>query len=43
MPATLDTLRDTIDALIEDKIAPSDWGRHLRHSSSSLVNASTWV
>jgi RHH-type proline utilization regulon transcriptional repressor/proline dehydrogenase/delta 1-pyrroline-5-carboxylate dehydrogenase len=33
---------DTIDALIEDKIAPSDWGRHLGHSSSSLVNASTW-
>ena len=23
----------TIDALIEDKIAPSDWGRHLGHSS----------
>ncbi len=34
---------DTIDALIEDKIAPSDWGRHLGHSSSSLVNASTWA
>ena len=33
---------DTIDALIEDKIAPSDWGKHLGHSSSSLVNASTW-
>jgi RHH-type proline utilization regulon transcriptional repressor/proline dehydrogenase/delta 1-pyrroline-5-carboxylate dehydrogenase len=33
---------DTIDALIEDKIAPSDWGRHLGQSSSSLVNASTW-
>ncbi|WP_432817066.1 bifunctional proline dehydrogenase/L-glutamate gamma-semialdehyde dehydrogenase PutA [Sulfitobacter sp. JB4-11] len=33
---------DTIDALIEDKIAPSDWGRHLGHSTSSLVNASTW-
>ncbi len=33
---------DTIDALIEDKIAPSDWGIHLGHSSSSLVNASTW-
>ncbi|MCA8884540.1 MAG: proline dehydrogenase family protein, partial [Rhodobacteraceae bacterium] len=32
----------TIDALIEDKIAPSEWGRHLGHSSSSLVNASTW-
>ncbi len=32
----------TIDALIEDKIAPSDWGKHLGHSASSLVNASTW-
>ena len=34
---------DTIDALIEDKIAPSDWGKHLGHSSSVLVNASTWA
>jgi RHH-type proline utilization regulon transcriptional repressor/proline dehydrogenase/delta 1-pyrroline-5-carboxylate dehydrogenase len=34
---------DTIDALIEDKIAPSNWGRHLGQSSSSLVNASTWA
>ncbi|MEL7280985.1 MAG: bifunctional proline dehydrogenase/L-glutamate gamma-semialdehyde dehydrogenase PutA [Pseudomonadota bacterium] len=34
---------DTIDTLIEDKIAPSDWGRHLGHSTSSLVNASTWA
>ncbi|MEL6765820.1 MAG: bifunctional proline dehydrogenase/L-glutamate gamma-semialdehyde dehydrogenase PutA [Pseudomonadota bacterium] len=34
---------ETIDALIEDKIAPSDWGRHLGHSSSPLVNASTWA
>ncbi|MFK7938311.1 MAG: bifunctional proline dehydrogenase/L-glutamate gamma-semialdehyde dehydrogenase PutA, partial [Roseovarius sp.] len=33
---------DTMDALIEDKIAPSDWGTHLGHSNSSLVNASTW-
>ncbi len=33
----------TIDALIEDKIAPSDWGKHLGKSSSSLVNASTWA
>ena len=33
---------ETIDALIEDKIAPSDWGKHLGHSASSLVNASTW-
>ncbi len=34
---------ETIDALIEDKIAPSDWGRHLGKSASSLVNASTWA
>ncbi|MDO5631858.1 MAG: bifunctional proline dehydrogenase/L-glutamate gamma-semialdehyde dehydrogenase PutA [Paracoccus sp. (in: a-proteobacteria)] len=33
----------TIGALIEDKIAPSDWGRHLGSASSSLVNASTWA
>ncbi len=32
----------TIDALIEDKIAPSDWSDHLGQSSSPLVNASTW-
>ncbi|WP_404811433.1 bifunctional proline dehydrogenase/L-glutamate gamma-semialdehyde dehydrogenase PutA [Gemmobacter serpentinus] len=34
---------ETMDALIEDKIAPSNWGRHLGHSASSLVNASTWA
>ncbi len=34
---------ETMDALIEDKIAPSDWGRHLGRSASSLVNASTWA
>lgn len=33
---------ETIDELIEDKIAPSSWGAHLGQSSSSLVNASTW-
>ncbi|MEH6592682.1 MAG: bifunctional proline dehydrogenase/L-glutamate gamma-semialdehyde dehydrogenase PutA [Halioglobus sp.] len=33
---------ETIDDLIEDKIAPSSWGSHLGQSSSSLVNASTW-
>ncbi len=33
----------TMDALIEDKIAPADWGRHLGKSASSLVNASTWA
>ena len=32
----------TMDALIEDKIAPADWARHLGKSSSHLVNASTW-
>ncbi|GGF57783.1 bifunctional protein PutA [Paracoccus acridae] len=35
--------KTTIDALIEDKIAPSDWGKHLGEASSSLVNASTWA
>ena len=34
---------ETIDALISDKIVPSHWGQHLGHSSSSLVNASTWA
>ena len=34
---------DTMDDLVEDKIAPSDWGKHLGHSASSLVNASTWA
>jgi len=33
----------TIDALIEDKIVPSDWGKHLGTAASSLVNASTWA
>jgi RHH-type proline utilization regulon transcriptional repressor/proline dehydrogenase/delta 1-pyrroline-5-carboxylate dehydrogenase len=33
---------DTIDALISDKIAPSQWGQHLGQSASSLINASTW-
>lgn len=34
---------ETIDALISDKIAPSQWGQHLGQSSSSLINASTWA
>ena len=34
---------ETMDALIEDKIAPGQWGRHLGRSASSLVNASTWA
>ena len=33
----------TIDALIEDKIAASGWGKHLGQSHSPLVNASTWA
>jgi len=33
----------TIDTLIEDKIAPSNWGKHMGHSTSPLVNASTWA
>lgn len=32
----------TIDDLIEDKIAYSNWEEHLGKSSSSLVNAATW-
>jgi RHH-type proline utilization regulon transcriptional repressor/proline dehydrogenase/delta 1-pyrroline-5-carboxylate dehydrogenase len=32
---------ETIDDLIEDKVAPSNWGAHLGHSASPLVNAST--
>ncbi|SFK10574.1 bifunctional proline dehydrogenase/L-glutamate gamma-semialdehyde dehydrogenase PutA [Celeribacter neptunius] len=35
--------RETIDDLIEDKVAPSDWGQHMGHSSSTMVNASTWA
>ena len=34
---------DTIDALIEDKIAPSAWGKHLGQSHSTMINASTWA
>ncbi|PIE13682.1 MAG: bifunctional proline dehydrogenase/L-glutamate gamma-semialdehyde dehydrogenase [Rhodobacterales bacterium] len=34
---------ETIDALIEDKIAPSNWGKHIGASTSPLVNASTWA
>ncbi len=34
---------ETMDALIEDKIAPSEWGAHLGKSASPLVNASTWA
>jgi RHH-type proline utilization regulon transcriptional repressor/proline dehydrogenase/delta 1-pyrroline-5-carboxylate dehydrogenase len=34
---------ETMDALIEDKIASSDWAGHLGQSTSPLVNASTWA
>jgi len=34
---------ETIDDLIEDKIATSNWGAHTGNSSSSLVNASSWA
>ena len=33
----------TIDALIDDKITPSDWSAHLGKAASPLVNASTWA
>ena len=32
----------TLNELIEDKIAPSQWSKHLGRSNSHLVNASTW-
>jgi RHH-type proline utilization regulon transcriptional repressor/proline dehydrogenase/delta 1-pyrroline-5-carboxylate dehydrogenase len=32
----------TMDALIQDKIGPADWERHLGHSESIFVNASSW-
>jgi RHH-type proline utilization regulon transcriptional repressor/proline dehydrogenase/delta 1-pyrroline-5-carboxylate dehydrogenase len=34
---------DTVDRLIRDKLAPANWASHLGHSSSLLVNASTWA
>lgn len=34
---------ETIDELIHDKIEPSNWGAHLGHSASPLINASTWA
>ena len=34
---------ETIDELIQDKIGPADWEKHMGHSSSTLVNASTWA
>jgi RHH-type proline utilization regulon transcriptional repressor/proline dehydrogenase/delta 1-pyrroline-5-carboxylate dehydrogenase len=34
---------ETVDRLIRDKLAPADWARHVGHSSSIFVNASTWA
>jgi RHH-type proline utilization regulon transcriptional repressor/proline dehydrogenase/delta 1-pyrroline-5-carboxylate dehydrogenase len=34
---------ETIDRLIRDKLASSDWASHLGHSGSLFVNASTWA
>ncbi|MGB2203304.1 MAG: proline dehydrogenase family protein, partial [Pseudooceanicola atlanticus] len=34
---------ETIDDLIQDKIAPHDWGAHVGDSGSMMVNASTWA
>src|SRR3954466_2370733 len=34
---------ETVDKLIRDKIAAADWERHLGHSGSLFVNASTWA
>jgi len=33
---------DTVDRLIEDKLATADWSSHLGQASSLLVNAGTW-
>lgn len=33
----------TIDTLIEDKIASSNWSKHLGQASSPMVNAATWA
>src|SRR6202048_1936675 len=34
---------ETVDRLIRDKIGEADWERHLGHSRSIFVNASTWA
>src|SRR4051794_6330909 len=34
---------ETVDKLIRDKIAAADWERHLGHSGSLFVHASTWA
>ena len=33
---------DTAERLIADKLSDAEWNRHLGHSDSLLVNASTW-
>ena len=33
---------ETADRLIQDKLSSAEWRRHLGHSSSLFVNASTW-
>ena len=33
---------ETADKLIHDKLSSSDWDKHLGHSESMFVNASTW-
>jgi RHH-type transcriptional regulator, proline utilization regulon repressor / proline dehydrogenase / delta 1-pyrroline-5-carboxylate dehydrogenase len=34
---------ETVDKLIRDKLGEADWSRHLGHSDSVFVNASTWA
>ena len=34
---------ETVDRLIREKIGTADWERHLGHSGSLFVNASTWT
>ena len=34
--------KETMDRLIKDKLSPADWKKHLGHSHSLFVNASTW-
>ncbi len=34
---------ETVDRLIRDKLGGADWERHLGHSGSVFVNASTWA
>ena len=34
---------ETVDRLIRDKLGEADWARHLGHSESMFVNASTWA